>query len=77
MSRLPRVAPVNVPVHINQRDNNRQVCFVADEDYESYLDWLANYSKKYKVDVHAWALMTNHVHLMCRPRKSGALSSMT
>jgi putative transposase len=76
MARLPRISPVDVPVHIIQRGNNRQVCFVAEEDYRAYADWLIQYSKKYKVDVHAWVLMTNHVHLLCTPRQVGALSSM-
>ena len=60
----------------SQRGNNRQVCFVAEEDYESYAEWLWEYSKKYKVDVHAWVMMTNHVHLLCTPRQANAVSSM-
>lgn len=76
MARLTRVSPADVPVHIIQRGNNRQACFVADEDYESYADWLREYSQKYKVDVHAWVMMTNHVHLLCTPRKADAVSSM-
>jgi len=76
MARLPRVSPIDVPVHIIQRGNNRQVCFVADEDYAAYAGWLKGYSKKYSVDIHAWVMMTNHVHLLCTPRKTAAISSM-
>jgi len=76
MARLARISPVDVPVHIIQRGNNRQICFVAEEDYESYAEWLWEYSKKYKVDVHAWVMMTNHVHLLCTPRQVDAVSSM-
>ena len=76
MARLPRIAPVDIPVHIIQRGNNRQICFVADEDYGAYLGWLEEYSDKYKVDVHAWVMMTNHVHLLCTPRREEALSPM-
>ena len=76
MARLPRISPVDVPVHIIQRGNNRQVCFVAGEDYSAYVDWLSKYSKKYSVDIHAWVLMTNHVHLLCTPRRGGSLSLM-
>ena len=76
MARLPRVSPVDVPVHIIQRGNNRQVCFVAEEDYGAYTGWLKEYSKKYKVDIHAWVMMTNHVHLLCTPLRSGAVSQM-
>ena len=67
MARLPRISPVNVPVHIIQRGNNRQVCFVAEEDYGRYAGWLKEYAKKYRVEVHAWVLMSNHVHLLCTP----------
>ena len=56
-----------MPVHIIQRGNNCQVCFVSDEDHGAYAGWLKEYSKKYKVDIHAWVMMTNHVHLLCTP----------
>ena len=35
-----------------------------------YVAWLKEYSKKYDVAIHAWVLMTNHVHLLCTPMKS-------
>ncbi|WP_051149725.1 transposase [Methylohalobius crimeensis] len=65
MARLTRVAPVGVPQHILQRGNNRQVCFASEEDMKAYLNWLKELSLKHQVDVHAWVLMTNHVHLLC------------
>lgn len=74
MARLPRISPADVPVHIIQRGNNRQVCFAADEDYGAYVGWLTEYAKKYRVDVHAWILMSNHVHLLCTPREGGSPS---
>jgi putative transposase len=40
---------------------------------EAYLSWLKEFSKKYSVDVHAWVLMTNHVHLLCTPREENAV----
>ena len=76
MARLPRISPVGVPVHLIQRGNNRQACFAALEDYSAYVGWLKEYSKKYAVDIHAWVLMTNHVHLLCTPQQEGALSQM-
>ena len=76
MARLPRVSPVGVPVHLIQRGNNRQCCFVAPEDFSAYLGWIKEYSIKYEVDIHAWVLMTNHVHLLCTPRQAGAVSLM-
>jgi len=76
MARLPRIAPVDIPVHIIQRGNNRQVCFAGEEDHGAFACWLNEYSKKYKVDIHAWVLMSNHVHLLCTPRQPGALSML-
>lgn len=76
MARLSRVSPIGVPQHIVQRGNNRQVCFASDEDMKAYLNWLKEFSKKYFVDVHAWVLMTNHVHLLCTPHEEGAISKM-
>jgi putative transposase len=76
MARLPRIAPPGIPVHIIQRGNNRQICFVSEEDHLAYTGWLIEYSKKYGVDIHAWVMMTNHVHLLCTPRRDSALSRM-
>ncbi|OQK18117.1 transposase [Methyloprofundus sedimenti] len=76
MARLPRISPAGVPVHIIQRGNNRHTCFAAMEDYSAYISWLKEYSIKYAVDIHAWVLMTNHVHLLCTPQRDGAVSSM-
>ena len=76
MARLVRVAPVGVPQHIIQRGNNKQVCFAGEEDMKAYLNWLKEMSKKHKVDVHAWVLMTNHVHLLCTPQEEDAVSRM-
>ena len=76
MARLTRVCPVGVPQHIIQRGNNRQVCFASEQNFAAYSGWLKDYSKKYQVDIHAWVLMTNHVHLLCTPRVENAVSSM-
>jgi len=76
MARLPRISPVGIPVHLIQRGNNRQACFVSDEDHGAYAGWLKEYSQKYKVEIHAWVMMTNHVHLLCTPRQEGSISQM-
>ena len=46
MPRRPRVVLPHIPLHLIQRGNNRQVCFVADEDYLFYLDWLKEFAGK-------------------------------
>jgi putative transposase len=64
MPRRARVCLPRVPLHIIQRGNNRQACFYTDEDYRFYLDWLREYAAKTRCQVHAYVLMTNHVHLL-------------
>jgi putative transposase len=51
-------------VHIIQRGNNRQACFFADEDYQFFLDHLARLAKRFRCELHAYVLMTNHFHLL-------------
>ncbi len=63
MPRRPRISLANVPVHIIQRGNNRSACFYAEEDYLFYLDWLEEYARLAHCAIHAYVLMTNHVHL--------------
>lgn len=54
-------------MHIVQRGNNKQPCFLQERDYLVYHDALAEYSERYRVEVHAYVLMTNHVHLLVTP----------
>jgi putative transposase len=58
MARRLRVSSAGVPEHFIQRGNNRQATFACEEDMQAYVGWLKTYSKKYKVSVHAWVLMT-------------------
>ena len=48
IARKPDFVLSSVPRHLIQRGNNRQVCFVSDEDFAAYADWLHEYSKKYR-----------------------------
>jgi putative transposase len=64
MPRRARISLPEVPLHIIQRGNNRQACFHAEEDYCFYLDCLREYAIKTRCQVHAYVLMTNHVHLL-------------
>lgn len=75
MARLPRFCPSGIPQHIIQRGNNRQVCFGSDDDMAAYVYWLKDYTQKFKVDVHAWVLMTNHVHLLVTPQTDDGVSA--
>jgi len=76
MARLPRLDLVGAPQHLIQRGNNRQGCFASDEDFAAYANWLKEYADKFSVDLHAWVLMTNHVHILCTPNRPKAISQM-
>lgn len=64
MSRLPRLILPAVPLHIIQRGNNRSPCFANSTDYLVYLTLLRQYAAETACYVHAYVLMTNHVHLL-------------
>ncbi len=76
MPRRARITLPNVPTHLIQRGNNRQPCFFADEDYRRYLDWLAEYAGKTDCRIHAYVLMTNHVHLLLSSDRTDACSGL-
>lgn len=68
MPRRSRIIVPGIPLHIIQRGNNRQSCFFTDEDCQVYLDWLQEYGEKTGNTIHAYVLMTNHVHLLLTPK---------
>lgn len=69
MPRRARLSLACVPWHIIQRGNNRSACFYADEDYQFYLNTLKEQAEKYSCSLHAYVLMTNHVHLLLTPKR--------
>lgn len=76
MARLVRYDIPDHPQHVIQRGNNRGVTFVAEADYAFYLECLEDAAKTVGCDIHAYVLMTNHVHLLATPRSPGGLSRM-
>jgi len=76
MARQPRIDLAGIPQHIIQRGNNREACFFAVVDRQRYLKWLCIAAKKYSGLVHAYVLMTNHVHLLATGAEQGSLSRM-
>lgn len=76
MARPQRISPANVPQHIIQRGNDRHHIFAERADYEAYLTWLREAADKYGVAVHAYVLMSNHVHLLATPTVEGGTSRM-
>ncbi len=76
MSRQPRPDLAGIPQHVVQRGNDRQPCFFAEADYRRYLVNLREASLRHGCAVHAYVLMTNHVHLLVTPGTVGAVSRM-
>ena len=76
MPRKARFYLPNVPVHVVQRGNNRQAVFYEDENYQQYKIYLSDAAKKYGCKIHAYVLMTNHVHLLVTADASQGVSNM-
>jgi putative transposase len=76
MPRRARLRLAGIPLHIIQRGNNRGACFFRDADYGVYLQHLNELSSRYLCEIHAYVLMTNHVHLLLTPRLPDAASRM-
>lgn len=69
MPRRARLSMPGIPWHIIQRGNNRTACFYAEDDYYFYLNNLQEQAFKHGCEIHAYVLMTNHVHLLLTPSK--------
>ena len=74
MPRPLRVDLPGIPQHVVQRGNDRQPCFFADEDYLCYRSELRDMAHREGCVVHAYVLMTNHVHLLLTPQCRGAVA---
>ena len=76
MPRRPRIKLAGMPQHIVQRGINREPCFFADEDYFSYLHWLQKAAADWHCAIHAYVLMTNHVHLLVTPETETGIAKL-
>lgn len=76
MPRLARTVCAQVPHHITQRGNRREKVFFSDDDHATYLGWLKDYADKHRVEVLAYCLMTNHLHLVAVPTTDTGLNQM-
>jgi len=76
MARLPRYVIPGQPQHVIQRGNNREPIFFSDEDYQFYKEKLLDCSKKHDCDIHAYVMMTNHVHLLVTPQTEDGISKL-
>ena len=70
---MARAVYAGVPHHITQRGNRREDVFYGDDGRAAYLNWLWEYAEKYDVDILAYCLMINHIHLVAVPRTEEGL----
>lgn len=75
MPRRPRLEMPGVPLHFTHRGVNRAATFLDDEDYSHYKQHLGNALAAHGIALHAYVLMTNHVHLLLTPPAPGRLSA--
>jgi putative transposase len=73
MPRLARTVCARVPHHITQRGNRREKVFFTDDDRHAYLGWLKDYAEKCEMEILAYCLMTNHIHLVAVPTVEDSL----
>lgn len=74
MPRRARMYVSGLPYHVVQRGNNREACFIEPENYQYYLELWKTLSRRYAVAVHAYCLMTNHIHFLVTPECATAVS---
>lgn len=76
MARLPRYAVAGQPQHVIQRGNNREAIFRSDGDRRFYLEKLRLAAAKHGCRLHAYVLMTNHVHLLVTPTTENGVGKL-
>ena len=76
MPRPPRAIVPGQPLHIIQRGNNRTACFQCDDDRRFYLRVLRDVTRRTDCAIHAYALMTNHVHLLATANEQRSVARM-
>ena len=76
MPRPRRLNLVGIPQHITQRGNNRQACFFLTEDRLTYLKLMDRAARRRDCHIHAYVLMTSHVHILATPLKADGISRL-
>ncbi len=76
MPRKTRMYLPGIPAHVVQRGHNRDACFFDTRDYQFYLAQLGVGLRRYGVALHAYVLMTNHVHLLMTPECEAGISRL-
>ena len=73
MPRIARIVVPGIPHHITQRGNRRQESFFNDADYRAYISFISEACHLHGVEIWAYCLMSNHVHLIAVPEKAESL----
>jgi putative transposase len=76
MARLPRFVLPEYPQHVIQRGNNAQRILFDESDYWFLWERLGAGAKKFGCDIHAYALMPNHFHLLITPHSENGLGKL-
>jgi len=76
MPRKPRFFLPGVAVHIVQRGHSRNPVFFENSDYQTYLDLLYDASRQHHSAIHAYVLMTNHIHMLVTPYDKEGVSRL-
>jgi len=76
MPRQLRFPLPGIPQHVIQSGNDRQACFLQEQDRETYLRLLDEAASDAHCDIHAFVLMTNHVHLLLTPLHAHGVPKM-
>ena len=74
MARLARLVVPGLPHHVTQRGNRRQQTFFREDDYAAYVELMAEWCGRRGVEVWAYCLMPNHVHLIAVPQSKDGLA---
>ena len=76
MARFPRYVLPGQPQHVVQRGNNREPIFAQAADYAFYLEKLKLACEQQACVIHAYVLMTNHVHLLMTPTSQAGMGNV-
>ncbi len=76
MARLPRLVIPHQLHHIIQKGNDAKIIFADEEDYTSFLAWMGEASRLFKVAIHSYLLMPDHLHLLLTPSDETGLGKM-
>ena len=74
MARFARVVVPGYPYHVTHRGNRGTDLFFLAEDRDVYRQWLSEYAKEFRLEIWAYCLMANHVHLLAVPRRKDSLA---